>query len=909
MGHREHIVLDGEKYLLVNPRGHQHSLLMPWTRKTGGGDTRYSNFDKWAVRAFTDTHVGRGEEWDEGLDGRFLDADRVCTRYKGRVMLGARHQFVLQEAQVVDETVTTGIFSTEQRKLFHIGWKAGYQWLGQSFQFPNTVKAYEVGVWVSPNIKNEYGLPTDLGPLTIGLYTDNGGKPGSKLDEVVITGAEFLAKYGYGIALVDEALPLAPVELTGGVTYWLTVSTPVTGYGQPGYFWVSDPQQGYASGEGKRAADFGDAWVAVNADFWFFVQGELGAIGQDVETFLDGEVVDICEHLEGSTWKLMVLAGKKVYMYDAVADVLDEEPVALSGDGVRMRVYKGVLYVSQGNDGPVRKKSGTTWGYDSEQGALSYTVEGAMKTFTDDAQDFNDWKVTSGNAAYAIVVKNSDGTVSWGFLGNVVSATEIKVFQDVFLNTTGWNGTDPSGKTPFSYHVSASWKAGVMEVAPDLDGDLALWVQGAGVEDPYDRTLQVRSTVDGHQFSDWIQGPLQSPTTYIGWYAGEVWIANWHEIGSIDPSLKKYVPQFQFPSQRAPQNFAASCVWHKNDLMLNILDSVWHWSMGSQFRNIGPTKGIGLPKDRLGVISAMLPLVNRLLVAVDAGNADGRYSSILSYNGVGDVGWHNEFKSEVANDRIRAMFYTPLGHLKAGMEPRLWFGHGRSLGYMPMPDVGDDPGNWEPTDYYYVQGRIIFACFDGLIRHVDKDWSAIRLGCTGIDDYTFVDIFYRLNWSPNVWADGGWERLGTIGSENSVASGDADVSPTNNLATLLFGENTVSKVIQLCPVLRSLRSGKTPIVLLPIEIKWWPAPDQLDSWTMTLNLIDWSDDEGIPHRWEKQQANFWATVAKKEPVSFIDIYGNAWTVKLDPAPREVPLIEARSDQPTGCQIQVWMVKA
>lgn len=94
---------------------------------------------------------------------------------------------------------------------------------------------------------------------------------------------------------------------------------------------------------------------------------------------------------------------------------------------------------------------------DDEQGDLSYTTEGADKTFTDASQDFEDWESASPNAAYLIMVTNDDDSVSWGYLGAAVSATEIKVYEEITLATSGWNGTDPSAKTPVSYDV---WEAG-----------------------------------------------------------------------------------------------------------------------------------------------------------------------------------------------------------------------------------------------------------------------------------------------------------------------------------------------------------------------------------------------------------------------------------------------------------------
>lgn len=95
---------------------------------------------------------------------------------------------------------------------------------------------------------------------------------------------------------------------------------------------------------------------------------------------------------------------------------------------------------------------------DSEQGTLDYlgndTTTAALQ---DDGQTWSDWDTSTGDAAYAVVVTNSDETVSWGFLGEL-SGSDITVYQDVERSKRGWLGVLPvaGGKTPASYHVRRS---------------------------------------------------------------------------------------------------------------------------------------------------------------------------------------------------------------------------------------------------------------------------------------------------------------------------------------------------------------------------------------------------------------------------------------------------------------------
>lgn len=92
---------------------------------------------------------------------------------------------------------------------------------------------------------------------------------------------------------------------------------------------------------------------------------------------------------------------------------------------------------------------------DTEQGTLSYQGnDTTTAVLRDTGQTWSDWDTSTGDAAYAVVVTNTDGTVSWGYLG-ALSTSDITVYQDLALTTRGWNGVLPVGgsKTPESYRV------------------------------------------------------------------------------------------------------------------------------------------------------------------------------------------------------------------------------------------------------------------------------------------------------------------------------------------------------------------------------------------------------------------------------------------------------------------------
>lgn len=94
---------------------------------------------------------------------------------------------------------------------------------------------------------------------------------------------------------------------------------------------------------------------------------------------------------------------------------------------------------------------------DDEQGSLLYLTTPAR--FQDDTQDFSAWETTSGDATHRIVVINDDDTVTSAYLGAASTVTNpndtIAVYKNVDLSTAGWNGTDPTTKTPSTYKVIA----------------------------------------------------------------------------------------------------------------------------------------------------------------------------------------------------------------------------------------------------------------------------------------------------------------------------------------------------------------------------------------------------------------------------------------------------------------------
>lgn len=89
---------------------------------------------------------------------------------------------------------------------------------------------------------------------------------------------------------------------------------------------------------------------------------------------------------------------------------------------------------------------------DTNQGALSASAT----ILTDAGQDFSTWATAAGTtAAYRVQAVNDADATGWAYMGPVGGGgnTEIQVFQDAGLSTTGWNDEDLNGDTVVSYEV------------------------------------------------------------------------------------------------------------------------------------------------------------------------------------------------------------------------------------------------------------------------------------------------------------------------------------------------------------------------------------------------------------------------------------------------------------------------
>jgi len=111
---------------------------------------------------------------------------------------------------------------------------------------------------------------------------------------------------------------------------------------------------------------------------------------------------------------------------------------------------------------------------------------------------------------------------------------------------------------------------------------------------------------------------------------------------------------------------------------------------GTNMNDVGYHKGNGLPSDRMGFVTDMRAVFNKLFVAVDAGAG---YSSIMVFDG---VSWHELWRAPEAGKAINSiMWYSG----KYVVNPLLVWDCGGDIVFMRFPALGFTPSK-DDTMYY-----------------------------------------------------------------------------------------------------------------------------------------------------------------------------------------------------------------
>jgi hypothetical protein len=273
---------------------------------------------------------------------------------------------------------------------------------------------------------------------------------------------------------------------------------------------------------------------------------------------------------------------------------------------------------------------------------------------------------------------------------------------------------------------------------------------------------------------------------------------------------------------------------------------------------VGPNLDQGLPWQRKGRVSTLVPLTDKLIAGIDVGAsaASNQVGTVLAYTGlVQGQGWHYIASGEKWTGRTLCAVFTP----ELESESRLWFSDGDTIRYCILADTSENPRE-TGIDEFAPAGMLQLPKFYAGLRDLNKDWRSVQVETEDIDQGT-IEIWYKTE-------DTDWLTLGTI--ESGTAS------------EIAFPSNTYSHWIQLGFLLTRQNVKDTPALKVH-ALHYMPVLPPRELFTVRLNLHEaMTDNFGQPGYQSVTDAKqlIEDLKARVEPFTFIDPFSDVWDVKI-----------------------------
>lgn len=520
-------------------------------------------------------------------------------------------------------------------------------------------------------------------------------------------------------------------------------------------------------------------------------------------------------------WDVPLLAGVADYLIvvtDSTGEVSWGYMGAASESNQRIAVYQdrsllrpgwnGRAGLPQALSGPGTPSSYIVFAAQekaSEVGVMTATTT----TFKDADRDLKEWEDTSGDASYVLILWDTAGLVSWGYLGAVSTTGNrtIAVYTDLGRTTGGWNGDDGAG-TPAGYVIVAAasvdtnqgtlsygvpsltdasqafadWEtregdALYVITVIDSDGEVnwgymgeAMSATSIAVYKDIERTQRgwkgddedltvlgtpssygVQWAVDVLRFGEEITvGDTMERTTGLEAY-GEperLWVLKEGHLYNVEGTTVRRVPLRELQAAAGlvtGQAHTTSNVY----LMFNLKNSIERF-YNSNLDDVGPMAGEGLPDNLQGVVSFLVSYPGRVYVGIDGGSA--HYSSVLCWN---TEGYHEVYRSGIVGRRIQG------GTVQALEDPavsRLWFSEGSDLVWIPValnPFQERETNGLTQRYQFAWEGAMESSWHNIRLKDVYKYFQGLTLFCERLntDGSVVVKADYRLDKSSNAWAE------------------------------------------------------------------------------------------------------------------------------------------------------------
>lgn len=687
-------IIGGVKGIIEKPR--QASTI-----HVAGGRSKYGDFGAGLAQIGQETWIGGRGLLKFNLDPtRFYDSHMAYTMADGKLFPSIQYRF--GEGHRDSDNKMPGAWANS------IGHDVKFvsladNWYAQRFTASASYDAANIEIWVK-----KVGSPS--GSLTVALYSDSSGEPGSSLKSDTLS-ADDADSYISRL----EKFSFAAESLTASTDYWVVVYD--TSGGSTSSHWEVGITTGGAD-QAKYSDDDGSTWTNTDDQILFRVtDADVTQRGYFFE--LRGALYWATSPASGSATKLYI-NGSRGVVTSATSTVITDTNQSWTADewiGSWVKIAEGTgagqaREITDNTDTTI-----TTAAWDTTPDATSLYVVYSTDKWTDISPGSGDQFDSAITGAPWVVDK-----IVYFPRGNA---------------TVMIKGRFNSGGSPPAHEFSdeATAAADILYGFTDTTNEYQLF---CGLND----NMRLRRYTPVGFASD-----LVSPTAIIiGDDNAE--IINMHDYNGYlyvfkedglyrvdtDKALREDTGLEFFQSRNT-----GAAVTNRNFFMYFsyagfALEQLQKNSSIIDMASIGPDRGEGLPPDRTGEISCLGFHPSGLFASIDGG-ADN-YSSIMVRTD--PVGWHEVFRSPRAGQRIRNFYFQDC----PGTRPRLWIDLGGDIVFQEWPKNTFNPLK-DTGVVYQHETSITMSDIDMGAPILPKAIKAFSLVSENLSDAAYVGLDYQ----------------------------------------------------------------------------------------------------------------------------------------------------------------------
>jgi hypothetical protein len=309
--------------------------------------------------------------------------------------------------------------------------------------------------------------------------------------------------------------------------------------------------------------------------------------------------------------------------------------------------------------------------------------------------------------------------------------------------------------------------------------------------------------------------------------------------------------------------------------------------------DVGPNRDEGLPADRQGEITKLLPYPGRYYAAIDAGSAG--YSSILCNNMLGEYSWHEIWRSTTRGDQIYDVYVQTIPGFQE--VDRLWIATTKSIIAVPIAITPVNQYKYEYFGYgasspaytydFTTAGWVETSWIDFDVKSVDKYFHSVTI----FSDYTGevkTGDEYKISVYFKVDGDVEWSHAGDVKASEYV-NGKFEVGVKELQLQNSFGSISGKKIkfrVKMIPMADVYESPRlkaivvNAILRLPSKRTW--TVNFLVDPEVDLNDKPIHDATGVLLYWLNKWANS-KTYAVPLTMNTNDYSNDNVKVMIDPA--------------------------